>query len=142
VLFIRYVLTICSLSGCGGFGIRNFLTLFLSIEVTKAMLEASSAKDRGDESSYLYAKRRVEIFTEQLNESNPLLTEISNCMTREGLARDRVETLGEEKDDEYEIYLADMKTAAEAKERANGELFQCNMKYQRLMRELRERNEM
>lgn len=104
------------------------------------MLEASSAKDRGDESSYLYAKRRVELFTEQLNESNPLLTEISDCMTLEGQARDRIETLGEEKDDDYELYLADMKTAAEAKERANGELFQCNMKYQRLMRELRERN--
>ena len=26
--------------GCGGFGIRNFLTLFLSIEVSKAMLDS------------------------------------------------------------------------------------------------------
>ena len=106
--------------------------------MTKAMLEASSAKVMGDESSYLYAKRRVELFTDQLNESNPLLTEISNCMTLEGQARDRIEMLCEEKDDDYEHYLADMKTAAEAKERANGKLFQCNMKYQRLMRELRE----
>ena len=30
--------------GCGGFGIRNFLTLFLSIEVSKAMRSEQSAK--------------------------------------------------------------------------------------------------
>ena len=29
--------------GCGGFGIRNFLTLFLSIEVSKAMLDSQLA---------------------------------------------------------------------------------------------------
>ena len=30
-------------AGCGGFGIRNFLTLFLSIEVSKAMLDRQTA---------------------------------------------------------------------------------------------------
>jgi hypothetical protein len=31
--------------GCGGFGIRNFLTLFLSIEVSKAMVEQEKARE-------------------------------------------------------------------------------------------------
>jgi len=30
--------------GCGGFGIRNFLTLFLSIEVNKAMSDLAAAR--------------------------------------------------------------------------------------------------
>mmetsp|Transcript_404 Transcript_404/g.629 ORF Transcript_404/g.629 Transcript_404/m.629 type:complete len:706 (+) Transcript_404:471-2588(+) len=34
--------------GCGGFGIRNFLTLFLSIEVSKAMMDAKRHKDDRD----------------------------------------------------------------------------------------------
>lgn len=34
--------------GCGGFGIRNFLTLFLSIEVSKAMIALEKAKKTGN----------------------------------------------------------------------------------------------
>ena len=49
--------------GCGGFGIRNFLTLFLSIEVTKAMLEASSTRVNDDIAGYTFAQRKVDIFT-------------------------------------------------------------------------------
>lgn len=125
--------------GCGGFGIRNFLTLFLSIEVTKAMIEASGAKDCGDEVKYAYAQRKVDLFTQQLNESNPLLTEISDAMTREGIARDKLAACGkEEKKDSNETWKLEMEKQSLAKSRANEKLMVCNRKYQIMMRELRE----
>lgn len=125
--------------GCGGFGIRNFLTLFLSIEVTKAMIEASNAKENDDEAAYAFAQRKVELFTEQLNESNPLLTEISDAMTREGVARDKIAASSqEEKKEDCERWRLEMESEALAKARANERLMECNLKYQRLMKELRE----
>ncbi len=36
-------------AGCGGFGIRNFLTLFLSIEVSKAMSDLKKSKEDKDD---------------------------------------------------------------------------------------------
>eukprot|EP00581_Thalassiosira_minuscula_P018699 CAMPEP_0183712152 /NCGR_PEP_ID=MMETSP0737-20130205/7373_1 /TAXON_ID=385413 /ORGANISM="Thalassiosira miniscula, Strain CCMP1093" /LENGTH=775 /DNA_ID=CAMNT_0025940731 /DNA_START=4 /DNA_END=2331 /DNA_ORIENTATION=- len=125
--------------GCGGFGIRNFLTLFLSIEVTKAMLEASNAKDRGDDAGYNFAQRKVDLFTEQLNESNPLLTAISDAMTMEGIARDKIAASHEEeKKEDNEKWRLVMEKESLAKARANEKLMECNAKYQRLMKELRE----
>ena len=62
--------------GCGGFGIRNFLTLFLSIEVSKAMNDARKCAAAGDEAGAAHHKHRVELFTAQLVEANPILTEI------------------------------------------------------------------
>ena len=49
------------------------------------MLEASNAKANGDSYGYVFAQRKVQLFTEQLNESNPLLTAISDAMTKEGV---------------------------------------------------------
>ena len=77
--------------GCGGFGIRNFLTLFLSIEITKAMTEAASAKELGDQVRHEFFQNQVNIFTNQLNESNPILNDISDAMTREGIAREKID---------------------------------------------------
>ena len=129
--------------GCGGFGIRNFLTLFLSIEVTKAMLAASNAKKDGDMKEYEFTKRKVQLFTDQLNESNPLLTEISDAMTREGAARDNI-TLSykEGRKEDARVWEQAMEKEAKAKSAANDLLMECNMKYQRLMRELRESQDM
>ena len=72
--------------GCGGFGIRNFLTLFLSIEVSKAMLMLDTAIAAGDARKELKARKKIAIFTEQLEQSNPILTQISDAMTAEGEA--------------------------------------------------------
>ena len=72
--------------GCGGFGIRNFLTLFLSIEVSKvsnALLDARAAED---EAAAVKAEAMVATLTSQLNVSNPVLTAISDAMTAEGEA--------------------------------------------------------
>ena len=121
--------------------IRNFLTLFLSIEVTKAMLEASNAKENGDSPGYVFAQRKVQLFTEQLNESNPLLTAISDAMTKAGIARDKIATSCQEekKDDTVgEKWRLEMEKQAFAKARANEKLMECNLKYQQMMKQLRE----
>lgn len=84
--------------GCGGFGIRNFLTLFLSIEVNKAMSDMASARAAKNDAgmfnpvcSYILwvyafgcageaiAKRQIACLTHQLDESNPILTSIADA---------------------------------------------------------------
>jgi 4-hydroxyphenylpyruvate dioxygenase-like putative hemolysin len=70
--------------GCGGFGIRNFLTLFLSIELSKAMRECDDAAASGQTKNMEYAEKQISILTHQLDESNPVLTMISDAMTAEG----------------------------------------------------------
>ncbi len=116
--------------------IRNFLTLFLSIEVTRAMMEATNAKEINDDVAYAFAQQKVELFTKQLNESNPLLTKISDAMTKEGMAGDKIAA----SDDHEECMKWRMVKEAEslAKVHANKELMECNAKYQKLMKELRE----
>jgi tyrosine/nicotianamine family aminotransferase len=72
--------------GCGGFGIRNFLTLFLSIEASAATEARAAAELAGDAAGVAFHSRMVDIFVQQLDESNPILTTISDAMTAEGLA--------------------------------------------------------
>ena len=108
----------------GGFGIRNFLTLFLSIEVSKAMLDSQQAADEGRDAEAAFHTRRVKLFTDQLVEANPILTEISDCMTGEGKA----------------LEAGDEDAAAEwgrRKEAANVALAACSHKYNELMAEMR-----
>lgn len=78
--------------GCGGFGIRNFLTLFLSIEVSKATKARAQAEEQGDAATAAYFGKMVDTFTAQLDESNPILTAISDAMTAEGEALERGDT--------------------------------------------------
>ena len=108
------------------------------------MLDASDAKENKDEARFSYAQCKVDIFTQQLSESNPLLTEISDAMTREGIARDKIAAASQEeekKDDSVEKWKLDMERESLAKAKANVKLMECNMKYQKLMKELREKYE-
>lgn len=72
--FLEFIQRVCSAKdvlrpGCGGFGIRNFLVLFLSIEL-------ANAAQRGDvEASSL--------LREQLAESNPILSDIADAAALE-----------------------------------------------------------
>ena len=75
--------------GCGGFGIRNFLTLFLSIEVTKALDLKVQAEQAGDQVALRRAHRTVEALTAQMDDSNPILTQIAEAMTAEGNALEK-----------------------------------------------------
>merc|ERR1712127_180356 len=124
--------------GCGGFGIRNFLTLFLSIEVGKAMLEVSHAKSNDDTDSLLLAQKRVDTFTDQLNESNPILTEIADAMTSEGNAIERQRQATLRGDDKAAgEYNKDVLEARALKIASNEKLMSCSAKYNDLMKSLR-----
>jgi len=134
--FFEYIQRVCSecldaqgkpkpiKPGCGGFGIRNFLTLFLSIEIGKAMAQLAMAEQTGDKKMQDYARKMVDAFTDQLSESNPVLTAISDAMTAEGDARDR--------GDKEEMW----KWAAKKLE-GNEELKALSNRYNELMKSLR-----
>jgi hypothetical protein len=114
-------------AGCGGFGIRNFLTLFLSIEIGKAFAARDEAKAVGDKKAEEYASRMVDLFTEQMDLANPILTAISDAMTAEGSARD----LGK-------MEIAKQHEAT--KNQGSEDLKALSIKYSGLMKELREQN--
>jgi len=111
--------------GCGGFGIRNFLTLFLSIEVSKAAAARAEAEKAGNPRAAENAQKMVEAFTQQLDESNPILTAISDAMTAEGNALERGDTEA-------------AKHWAEEKAKGNAALQSVSSKYKQIMRQLRE----
>jgi hypothetical protein len=120
--------------GCGGFGIRNFLTLFLSIELSKAMRDVKEA--RGDEKRRAAAQAMVDCFTDQLNESNPILTEISDAMTRERHCHDM---LLETKDAaSRDLWREQLELCSQAKLDGNQKLMDCSNKYKNRMIALRE----
>ena len=122
--------------GCGGFGIRNFLTLFLSIEVSKAMLEVKRARENKETEALEHAEKVVEVFTKQLYESNPILTDISDAMTAEGIARDKAAEA--EDTDEKKFWIKEMNLAATEKNVGNRKLMECSSRYMTLMKQLRE----
>lgn len=149
--FFEYIQRVCSeckdengctvqiKPGCGGFGIRNFLTLFLSIEVSKAMLEVSEAKLRGDEHMRILAQKKVDCFTNQLNDSNPILTQISDAMTLEGFCKEQMESALIHGDEETALtWKKKMEEASETKADGNRKLMDCSARYQALMRQIRE----
>jgi len=126
--------------GCGGFGIRNFLTLFLSIEVSKAMRDVSDAILERNDAKRCKAEKMVSIFTDQLNESNPILTQISDAMTEEGEARILLQKAEEGLASEKSIgdLVQKIKRATDKKNDGNERLLQCSSKYMKLMKDLRE----
>jgi len=93
-------------AGCGGFGIRNFLTLFLSIEVTKAMTRLDEAVKDGNTKAADNAKKMIDVFTHQLEVSNPILTTISDAMTEEARAIEELATVQDDKKQEVEERIA------------------------------------
>ncbi|GMH46667.1 hypothetical protein TrRE_jg3029 [Triparma retinervis] len=122
--------------GCGGFGIRNFLTLFLSIEVSKAMMEVKDAKLAGDAAAVTKAMNRVGAFTDQLNEANPILTDISDAMTAEGGFMEDLAKATDEAEKARLQALADEQ--ALKKKEGNEKLMVCSKKYMEIMKALRE----
>lgn len=138
--FIQRVCSECVIKpGCGGFGIRNFLTLFLSIEVSKAMQEVADAKEAGDMERQSYAQQMVDYFTEQLTESNPILTQISEAMTEEGRCQAKLAACLEKMEtDNAESWKEKMLAAAERKREGNARLMHTSARYNDLMKSLRE----
>eukprot|EP00656_Telonema_subtile_P010074 TRINITY_DN1480_c0_g1_i3.p1 TRINITY_DN1480_c0_g1~~TRINITY_DN1480_c0_g1_i3.p1 ORF type:complete len:291 (-),score=110.93 TRINITY_DN1480_c0_g1_i3:102-974(-) len=104
--FLEFIQRVCSETregevckpikpGCGGFGIRNFLTLFLSIEVSKAMMEHENGIKTNNTLATSFAERKIELFTGQLDDANPILTDIADAMTAEGDALSALKTCKE-----------------------------------------------
>jgi hypothetical protein len=142
--FFEYIQRVCSeclgpdgcpakvKPGCGGFGIRNFLTLFLSIEVSKAMQDVKDCTLAGDSSGVENANTRVSVFTDQLNEANPILTDISDAMTAEGKFVDML--AGCEDSEKKKELEAKRDEQAEKKKIGNERLMECSLKYRNIMR--------
>jgi hypothetical protein len=144
--FFEYIQRVCSKDvvkpGCGGFGIRNFLTLFLSIEVSKAMQDVIDARALGDLERQQYAQKMVEYFTEQMNESNPILTDISDAMTDEGVCKDKIAELSNNHlYDEVHLWEVRLQAATDRKIKGNSRLMECSSRYNELMKQLRKSRE-
>jgi len=150
--FLEFIQRVCSVCtddgscaqkvrpGCGGFGIRNFLTLFLSIEVSKAMQDVTEAMDEGDFARQQYAEEMVECFTRQLNEANPILTTISDAMTDEGRYLVAIEKAVASKSCRETIAALEEKfnEASQRKHKGNADLMECSARYNAYMKSLRE----
>jgi len=122
-------------AGCGGFGIRNFLTLFLSIEVSKAMVDLEKCLAKNDSRGAEYSQKMVDLFTAQLDESNPILTTISDAMTVEG---DSLEEAEKAKDEDAKAkLLAKAEEWRVKKMDGQKDLQVCSEKYRKMMEELR-----
>ena len=105
--FLEFVSRHCSLRenntvkpGCGGFGIRNFITLFLSIEMNKALSASATAQAElsqgASQERATVLKKQIEFYQSvvslyrcQLEESQPLLTSISNCASALARSKDK-----------------------------------------------------
>lgn len=89
---------------------------------------------------FVYAQKMVDYLTDQLNESNPILTEISDAMTEEGICRDKiVELMAEGNEEEASLWASKMGDAALRKKIGNDKLMACNARYNNLMKNHREK---
>lgn len=100
------------------------------------MMDVAKAKAAGDNAHRAYAQAMVDCFTDQLNESNPILTEISDAMTEEGHFREKMEV--SITDEEVHLWREKMEVAAAAKQVGNEKLMECSSKYKDRMKEIRE----
>jgi hypothetical protein len=100
------------------------------------MNEMSAATEAGDEAALALARKKVDLFTQQLNESNPILTDISDAMTLQGDLMERVAvapTEAERKELNAQVVECEAK-----KEGGNARLKECSAKYNDAMKRLRE----
>lgn len=118
------------------------MTLFLSIEVSKALRHIAEARLQGDPKGAALAQRRVDCFTNQLNDSNPILTQISDAMTDEGNCKMQMEAAMEAGDAEATAaWKANMDKAQRLKMEGNARLMACSAYYEATMRSIRESGE-
>ena len=121
-------------AGCGGLGIRNVLTLFLSIELSKAMEGAERARGAGDAVEGQRCMKMVEELTNQLNECNPILTELSDVMALEA---DTLALVQREIGEAREARLKELKEVRELKEKVQQRLKETSDKYRDIMKSIR-----
>jgi hypothetical protein len=103
------------------------------------MQEVSDAREAGDSDREQYSQKMVDYFTSQLNESNPILTEISDSMTEEGRCRDMIASL-QGKGDEISIGEWKHKETEAIKRKTEGttKLMECSSRYNQKMKSIRQ----
>lgn len=103
------------------------------------MHEASDAKLRGDYERYSFEQKRVDCFTNQLNDSNPILTEISDAMTEEGRCQVLMEAAILQNDSsQADHWREQLEKASQRKHTGNAKLMACSAQYEAMMRSIRE----
>ena len=104
------------------------------------MTDAREAKAEGDAKKLDLSNRKVDAFTRQLNEANPILTDISDAMTEEGRRRETLENLEKEGASAADIAAesAEVDKFKAVKEEGNRRLMVCSKKYMGEMKALRE----
>ena len=103
------------------------------------MQETAEARAVGDLESQRYAQTMVEYFTHQMNESNPILTQISEAMTEEGVCVDNLTGLaGKTNSEEAAAWEARLSAATERKNAGNMLLMECSSRYNEMMKNLRQ----
>lgn len=103
------------------------------------MQEVTDSIEEGDIERQKYAQSMVDCFTMQLNESNPILTTISDAMTEEGEYKDKMNKCIENNQiEEASILENKMKTSADKKLQGNEALMECSTRYKNQMKTIRE----
>lgn len=103
------------------------------------MRDAAEAKRAGDTARHMLATRQVECLTNQLNDSNPIMTEIAEAMTEEGACKEEMNSATQLGDNAaFAAWKDKMELASQRKQAANANLKACNSRYEGLMRSIRE----
>ena len=103
------------------------------------MMEVSKAKAKGDKAAQKHAQKKVDCFTDQLNDSNPILTQISDAMTMEGYCKEQmVMELAKGDAEASDAWKLKMQAATRKKAEGNKQLMECSARYQEKMRKIRE----
>ena len=104
------------------------------------MQEVTEAMEEGDVGRQQYAEEMVECFTRQLNEANPILTDISDAMTGEGryMAASENAVAAKSSDDVIASLQAQFNEASKRKQAGNDALMECSARYNAFMKSLRE----
>jgi hypothetical protein len=103
------------------------------------MTEVAEAKLSNDEKRLAFAQEKVNCFTEQLNESNPILTDIASAMTEEGECTEIMNHASRTGDEvEKAKWKERMESASQKKAEGNFRLLAVSSKYMNLMKNLRE----
>jgi hypothetical protein len=102
------------------------------------MTDMADCRKKNDEAGATKAQERVSLFTDQLNESNPILTQISDAMTKEGELRDEAAS-AIARGESGAALLTEADKFMKIKVNGNRLLQACSAKYGALMKELREK---
>lgn len=110
--------------------------------MSKATADVAEAKLSGDEKLLEYAEKRVQCFTNQLEDSNPILTEISDAMQEEGESKRQMEAAILRGDEQEALsWKQNMAAASRRKLEGNAKLMECSARYAGLMKAIREATE-